>query len=465
MDKLLIIDDNAETRKQLEWGLGKSHRLLFADDHHSAVAVFQKHQPKVVLLDLDLSPADSGVVESFRCLDTLLEIAPDTKVVVAAGKSDKEHALHAVQLGAYSYCFKPVELSELRITLHSAYQLALLEAENRLLHSTSKGSQVLPGMFGQSAAMLDVFSIVRKVAASNVPVLIVGESGTGKEMVARTIHALSSRHAELFQPINCGSIPETLLESELFGHEQGAFAGAVGQVRGKLESADNGTLLLAEVEGMSPLLQVKMLRFLQEKVVQRIGGTYDIPIDVRIIASTNIDIEKAVTGKKIREDLYYNLGVIKISLPPLRERGDDIILLSHFFLRKYAAEYNKRVRTFSTVATRYLLEYDWPGNVCELENKVRRAVVMADGPVVEPSLLGFAADSDQDVSLPSPCQYGMVCTLAGKTLQEARTDVERKLILSTFEREQNISRTARSLGISRPTLYDLMKKHNILMTT
>jgi two-component system NtrC family response regulator len=256
-----------------------------------------------------------------------------------------------------------------------------------------------------------------------------------------------------------------LLESELFGHEQGAFAGAVGQVRGRLESADNGTLLLAEVEGMSPLLQVKMLRFLQEKMVQRIGGTYDIPIDVRIIASTNIDIEKAVAGKKIREDLYYSLGVIKISLPPLRERGDDIILLSHFFLRKYAAEYNKRVRTFSTVAARYLLEHDWPGNVCELENKVRRAVVMADGPVVEPSLLGFVDDSNRYDSLPSSCQYGMVCTLAGKTLQEARTDVERKLILSTFEREQNISRTARSLGISRPTLYDLMKKHNILMTT
>ena len=284
-------------------------------------------------------------------------------------------------------------------------------------------------------------------------------------MVARAIHALSTRRGELFQPINCGAIPETLLESELFGHEKGAFTGAVNQVRGKLEYADNGTLLLDEIGEMPPSLQVKILRFLQEQVLQRVGGRFDIPVDVRVLAATNIDVEEAVASGRIREDLYYRLGVITIALPPLRERGDDITLLAHYFLRQYAAEYNKRVRTFSTASIHKMLDYSWPGNVRELENKVKRAVVMADGQVVEPSALGFDVDEEEGSQTVPMYEEELVCTIAGKTLQDARADVERKLILSTFEREQNIARTARSLGVSRPTLYDLMKKHNILMTT
>jgi len=465
MEKLLIIDDNAEIRKQLEWGLGKNHRLLFAEDRSDALSMFRLQLPRVVLLDLGLPPDEEGVTEGFRCLESILELEPATKVIVVTGQDDRAHALHAVQLGAYDFYVKPVELSELRIILQRTFQLAQLEEENRQFHVRSAGEVSLPGLFGQSPVMLEVFATVRKVATSNVPVLLVGESGTGKEMVARAIHALGPRRSELFQPINCGSIPESLLESELFGHEKGAFTDAVTMVRGKLEYADQGTLLLDEIGEMPPSLQVKILRFLQEQVLQRVGGRLDIPVNVRVIAATNVDIDEAVAKGRIREDLYYRLGVITIKLPPLRERGDDIALLAHYFLRQYATEYNKRVRSFSSASIRSMLDYPWPGNVRELENKVKRAVVMADGQVVSPSALGFDVESDEEIRSTPKSVEEMVCMIEGKTLQEVRADVERKLILSTFEREQNIARTARSLCISRPTLYDLMKKHNILMST
>ncbi len=467
MARLLIVDDNAEIRRQLEWGLGKNYQLLFAEDRIDALSQLQKHRPSVVLLDLGLPPDDAGVEEGFRCLVSMLEIFPAVKVIVITGQGDKNHALKAVELGAYDFYSKPVELTELRIVLQRTFQLAQLEEENRQMHCRSAGNQPLPGLFGQSPPMMEVFATVRKVAGSSVPVLLLGESGTGKEMVARAIHALSSRRDGQFLPINCGSIPETLLEAELFGHEKGAFTGALSQVRGKLEYAHNGTLLLDEIGEMPPPLQVKILRFLQEQVLQRVGGRFDIPVDVRVIAATNIDVDSAVASGRIREDLYYRLGVITITLPPLRERGEDIPLLAHFFLRHYASEYNRRVRSFSSNALRQMSDYAWPGNVRELENRVKRAVVMADGPVVEPSALGFEGEQEQ---LPKEVGEqgtfnGLVCSLDGKTLHEARADVERKLILATFEREQNIVRTARCLGVSRPTLYDLMKKHDILMTT
>lgn len=465
MDKLLIVDDNAKIRKQLEWGLGQSYRLLFAEDRIEALSVFQLHKPQAVLLDLGLPPDDMVVDEGFRTLEEMLEIAPSSKIIVVTGQDNRAYARRAVQLGAYDFYSKPIELSELQIILQRTFQLAQLEEENRQLHAKSFKQQALAGLFGQSHSMLEVFATVRKVASSTVPVLLVGESGTGKEMVARAIHALSQRRSELFQPINCSSIPETLLESELFGHEKGAFTGAFCRVRGKLEFADNGTLLLDEIGEMPPALQIKLLRFLQERVLQRVGGRYDIPVDVRVIAATNINVEEAVADGRIREDLYYRLGVITIALPPLRERGDDITLLAHLFLRQYAAEYNKRVRSFSSHAIRIMLDYNWPGNVRELENKVKRAVVMTDGPVIEPTSLGFDVVSEEEGQSSDDFQEKQVCIIAGETLYEARADVERKMILSTFEREQNIVRTARSLGVSRPTLYDLMKKHNILMTT
>ncbi len=465
MEKLLIVDDNADIRKLLKHGLGEFYRLLFAGDRADALAVFKQHKPKVVLLDLGLPPGAAGVGEGFRCLDDMLEITPEAKVIVVTGHGEKEHALRAVQLGAYDFYIKPVALSELRVILQRTFQLALLEEENRQLHSRSVDSHTLAGLFGHSAIMHEIFATVRKVAASSVPVLLAGESGTGKEMVARAIHTLSPRRAELFQPINCNSIPEDHLESELFGHEKGAFDWAVGQMRGKMERADGGTLFIDEISEMPPALQIKTLNFIQEHVLQRVGGDYDIPANVRVIAATNINLETAVADGRIREDLFYRLGVITIELPPLRDRGEDITLLAHLFLRQCASEYNKRVRTFSSAAIRTMLGYAWPGNVRELENKIRRGVVMTDGPVVEPSALGFDVDSDDEAQLPAAFQDELVCTIAGETLQEAKADVERKMILTAFEREKNIVRTARSLGISRPTLYDLMKKHNILMTT
>jgi two-component system, NtrC family, response regulator len=466
MEKLLIVDDNAEIRKQLRWGLGKDYAVLLAENAKEALSQFQKHQPAVVTLDLGLPPDAEGVSEGFACLEKMTAQAPSTKVIVVTGRGEKEHALRAVQSGAYDFYSKPIELPELKVMLQRAFYLSGLEAENRRLQEQGGVDNQMLGLFGQCPQMQEVFLTIRKVATVDVPVLILGESGTGKEVVARAIHGRSLRVARPFVPINCGAIPENLLESELFGHEKGAFTGAQARVKGKVEYAQEGTLFLDEIGEMPPLLQVKLLRFLQEKLIQRVGGREDIAVDARIVAATNIDLTQAIASGQFREDLYYRLGVITVQLPPLRERGADIPLLASLFLQRFSNEFGKKVRGFSAAALRAMDQFDWPGNVREMENKIKRAVVMADGLIIEPVDLGFATASSGDEvpdDQPAAGEFGM--QLEGMTLRDARGAVEKQLLVRAMERhEGNVSRAADVLGLTRPTFYDLLKKHGLFVS-
>ncbi len=452
MERLLIVEDSEEIRKQLKWGLRKWYSLHLAADADDALQYFRRHRPKVVTLDLGLPPDSEGTSEGFRCLQEILKMHPLTKVIVITGNDERENALHAVRLGAYDYYQKPIDLKELVVIIGRAFHLYNIEEENRSLrHALDEKTTAMSGMAGQCPAMTEVFSTIRKVAPSDVPVLIQGESGTGKELVAKAIHSLSMRKDGPFVPINCGAIPENLLESELFGHEKGAFTGAHSQVQGKVEFADKGTLFLDEIGELPSGLQVKLLRFLQDKTIQRVGGRVDIHVDTRIIAATNIDISEAIDSGRFREDLYYRIGVLNIKLPPLRERGGDIMLLANLFLMKFSDQYRKKLKGFSAASIDLLRSYEWPGNVRELENRIQRAVVMSDNQYVEPGDLGFTARPRQGVS-----------AYAGMTLREARDRVEKDMLTNAIEKHKgNIARAAAELGVSRPTLYDLMRKHGL----
>ncbi len=454
MEKLLIIDDNEDIRRQLKWGFAKEYETLMAKDAEEALALFGRHGPKVVTLDLGLPPHADTVVEGLRCLERILAERPSTKIVVITGNEEGENALRAVRMGAYDYYRKPIDLKELRVIVKRAFHLHEIERENLRLHTAiAEGKPAgLEGMLGQCPEMEAVFSIIGKVASSAVNVLVVGESGTGKELAAKAIHAGSLRNRGPFMPINCGAIPENLLESELFGHERGAFTGAHARLQGKFEYAHGGTLFFDEIGELPANLQVKLLRFLQEKTIQRVGGREDIAVDARIIAATNIDISRAMKEGAFREDLYYRLGVITIKLPPLRERKGDIMLLSSFFLQRANAEFKKRVRGFSPSSVELLESCHWPGNVRELENRIQRAVIMSEATVIQPQGLGF-------MDTPARQESGIAETM---TLREGRDRVEKEMIIAATEKcEGNIARTAERLGVSRPTLYDLMKKHGL----
>jgi len=452
MKKLMVVDDNEEIRKQLRWGLGREYELYPAGNRTEAISLFKKHSPKVVTLDLGLPPDEDGAEEGFRCLEEMLRLAPSTKVIVITGNEGRENALRAVQGGAYDFYQKPIELGDLKIILSRAYHLSAIEDENSLLMATlEKQNFDLGGIIGHSPRMQEIFSTIRKVASSDVSVLITGESGTGKELVAKAIHALSLRKKETFIPINCGAIPENLLESELFGFEKGAFSGAHTRVQGKVEYAHKGTLFLDEIAELPLNLQVKLLRFLQEKVIQRVGGREDIIVDSRIIAATNRNIIKMTEDGAFREDLFYRLAVIQIALPPLRERGDDVILLANLFLNRFSAGMRKRARGFSASSLKMIESYEWPGNVRELENRIQRAVIMSDASLIEPDALGFAGQPLQEKDI----------TVAGMTLKEARDRAEREIIGIAIGNGGNMAKAAELLGISRPTLYDLAKKHSL----
>lgn len=452
MEKLLIVDDSEEIRKQLKWGLGKDYEVLLAKDGREGSFLHRKHHPKVVMLDLGLPPDEDGTEEGFKCLEGILKSSTFTKVIVVTGNDERQNALKAVQLGAYDFYQKPVNLEELRIIIGRAFHLFDIEEENRSLHTAIGKSTELGGVVGHCPEMLEVFSTIRKVASSDASVLIVGESGTGKEMISRAIHSMSLRKDYPFIAINCGAIPEYLLESELFGHEKGAFTGAHAQVQGRFEYANKGTLFLDEIGELSLSLQVKLLRFLQERIIQRVGGREDIHVDTRILAATSIDIPKAIKEGKFREDLYYRIAVITVKLPPLRERKDDILLLANLFLRRFCDELKKKVIGFSPASIELLETYQWPGNVRELENKIQRSVIMSESSTIEPHNLGFAEGLTGE----------RVATLEVATLREARDKVERDMIISVIQKHGgNVARAAEKLGISRPTLYDLMKKHDL----
>lgn len=464
MEKLLIVDDSPEIRKQLKWGLGKEYRILLAQSVDEALKLFADHTPKVVTLDLGLPPDVDGATEGLRCLQDILQKQSSCKVIVLSGNEDHANALTAVDMGAYDFYHKPIDLVELKIILARAFHVAGLEEENRRLHSEgSQSGDGYSGIFGNCLQMQQVFATIKKVASIDVPVLILGESGTGKEMVAQAIHARGCRKEGNFIAINCGAIPENLLESELFGHEKGSFTGAQSRVQGKVEFADQGTLFLDEIGEMPALLQVKMLRFLQDKLIQRVGGREDISVDTRIIAATNIDIGQAMQEGTFREDLYYRLGVITIELPPLRERGEDLELLANVFLRRFSQEFNIKARGFSASALKWFQDYSWPGNVRELENKIKRAIVMAETPIIEPWDLGFEERpvvENGDLPVEEKSVSGI--DFDGMTLKDARHRVEHDLLQKSLEKCQgNVQRAAELLAVSRPTFYDLLKKHGL----
>lgn len=458
MESILVVDDDNGIRRQLKWGLDKEYNVLLAEDGRKALELFRQHEPKIVTLDLGLPPDSDGASEGLRVLEEILVMGKDTKVIVVSGNEGRENALKSIALGAYDFCQKPIEFDTLKIIIARAIHLANLEAENRRLQSKASDGSSMRGMFGQCRQMEEIFSIVRKVGSIDVPVLILGESGTGKELVARAIHENSLRKKGPFIPINCGAIPENLLEAELFGHEKGAFTGAQARVQGKVEFAQGGTLFLDEIGDMSPLLQVKLLRFLQEKLIQRVGGREDIEVDARIVAATNIDIEEAIRKGRFREDLYYRISVVTAKLPPLRERGDDIALLANLFMRRFAQEFKRRVKCFSVASLKVLSTYNWPGNIRELDNRVKRAVVMTETQTIEPWDLGFAASPRAEDEEPSTPRYDL--NISGMKLKDARSLVEKNLLAEAMDASDgNVMKASELLGVSRPTLYDLMKKH------
>jgi two-component system NtrC family response regulator len=453
MEKILTVEDNSDIQTQMKWGLSKELSVLQATDRKSAIRLFEKNHPKVVTLDLGLPPDAEGTKEGFACLKEILAKSPSTKVVMITGNTDRENALKAVQMGAYDYFLKPIDMNELKVIIHRALYLSEIENENANLHQLLDKDIGFAGMVGQNSGMLKVFETIKKVAAADPTVLVTGESGTGKELVVRAIHDRSARSKGPFIPINCGAIPETLLESELFGHEKGAFTGAYAMQKGKVEYADKGTLLLDEISEMSPRLQAKLLRFLQEKKIQRVGGRSDIEIDVRVVAATNVDLQKAIKEGIFREDLFYRISVVNINLPPLRERGQDVRLLAKVFLERYKAAFRKKIKGISPSALNALEAYAWPGNVRELENKLQRAVIMSDTDFIEPQSLGLA-DGNSDTK-----ENNIYENL---TLKEARKKLEIDLVESSLDRNKgNIKNTAKELGISRPTLYDLISKYGL----
>jgi len=444
--KLLIVEDDEDLRTQMKWALARDYDVLMAENRQIALEFVRNDHPAVVTLDLGLPPHPAGVEEGFATLNEILMELPQAKAIIITGRGEKEHALRAVGLGAYDFFYKPIEIDELKVVLRRAFHVSQLEHEHRELQQRLSGDS-FEGMLGTSDKMQDVFAMIRKVATTDAPVLIEGESGTGKELVARAIHQRSTRNTGPFIVINCSAIPETLLESELFGHEKGAFTGAHVQRKGRFEMAGDGTLFLDEIGELSLPLQVKLLRFLQERVIEHVGGRKEIEVDTRVIAATNRDLKEAMQNGSFREDLYFRLGVINIYLPPLRERRGDLLLLAKAFLTKYAEESGKKLNGFTVSATEAIEKFEWTGNVRELENRIKRAVIMAEGKRLTTKDLEMETSKSRYESM---------------SLKEAREAIEKELIERSLARNKgNITKAAVELGVSRPTLYDLMQKAGI----
>ena len=447
---LLLVDDDAEIRDQMKWALASDYQMLEASDRSTALAHVREAMPRLILLDLGLPPDIDGASEGLAILRETLRLNPMAKVIVITGNSDQAKAVAAIESGAYDFIEKPVQLEVLKIVLQRAAYLSNLEQDNRMLQ-TRAGQNEFEGIVGSSARIHTVFDMIRRVGSSDVPVLITGESGTGKELVARAIHRQSARKGEPFVAINCGAIPETLLESELFGYEKGAFTGAAQQRKGRIEGAQHGTLFLDEIGDIPLALQVKLLRFLQDHTIQRLGAKETIAVDARILAATNVDLKKAISEGRFREDLYYRLCVVTIVVPALSERGADITLLARTFLTKCAEEQKKPLKGFTPQAVEALTAHSWPGNVRELENRIKRAVVMAEGKYVTPMNLELKdpSSAEEDTS----------------TLRASRDSREKDLVRLAMEKaDGNVSRAAAELGISRPTLYQLLARYGLKKT-
>jgi two-component system NtrC family response regulator len=445
--RLLIVDDDEEIRTQMKWALAGDHEISLAEDRASAVENFRTAQPSVVLLDLGLPPHPGNPEEGLATLSELLAMDRLVKVIIISGQGEKQNALRAIGAGAYDFLVKPVEMEELKFLLKRCLHVVQLEKEYAAMQQLVQGDS-FEGMLGASTQMRPIFESIRKVATTDAPVLILGESGTGKEMAARAIHQKSNRKNGPFIAINCSAIPETLLESELFGHEKGAFTGAHAQRKGRIEMANEGTLFLDEIGEIPLPLQVKLLRFLQDQCIERVGGRQEIQMNTRVVAATNADLKKSMAAGTFREDLFYRLAVVQLTLPPLRERDADVRLLAQFFLNRFAAEAKKTNVSFDQDAIRALNKHTWPGNVRELENCIRRAVIMAEGRRVT------AKDLELNASGLGPNVV---------TLKDAREAVERQMLQQALKKHGGkIAPAAVELGLSRPTIYELMDKLGII---
>jgi two-component system, NtrC family, response regulator len=452
MEKLLVVEDTGTVLDQLSGELGQDYTLLQGAGYAQAIDQFKKFAPKVVALDLGLPPGPEGYFEGFCCLQWMLASQSGTKVVVLTGNGDWATAHRALSYGAYDFYHKPVQPDELKVVIRRAFQLSGLEEERRQLQETlERRGEGLAGIVGQCSAMQRVFTAVQMVAASDVPVLITGESGTGKELVARTIKFLSARADGPFVPFKCGAVAQELLERELFGQGPGACHGS--PVPGKIEHARKGTFFLEDPVQLPYQQQLRLLRFLQEKKLQRVGGGEEVEVDVRVICATDAELEPAMRTGRLLEDLYYRISVITLELPPLRERGEDIMLLAHLFLRRFALACNKKARGFSAAAVSVLESHSWPGNVRELEGRVQRGVIMSEGPLLEPEVLGFSG---------AEAARGEFAGARNLTLREARDLVERKVISAAIGSSRgNLAKASEMLDVSRSTLYDLLKKHGL----
>jgi len=439
--KLLIVDDDAGIRKQLKWTFDQFETLL-ASNRSEALTLARREAPHVVLLDLAMPPDLEGPSEGFAALDELLALDPTTKVIIASGNDERDNALQAIQRGAYDFCAKPVDVTLLNMIVDRAFYLYDLEAENQRL-SALNSHIPLEGLITACPKMLQLCKAVEQVAPSSISVMITGESGTGKEVMAHGLHSLSPRVSEKFVAINCAAIPENLLESELFGHEKGAFTGAVSRSIGKFETAHKGTLFLDEIAEMPPPLQAKLLRFLQDRTIERVGGRESIKIDVRIISATNKDLKEEMAAGNFREDLYYRLNEVALHLPPLRDREGDAALLSSYFIQLFNKSLNTHIKALTADAVAAVNAYSWPGNIRELENRIKRAMVLCQGKYLGTTDLNMEPSDKSTQAL---------------TLRQVREKAEKEIVTQVLAQTQdNISKSAKILGVSRPTLYELMK--------
>ena len=445
--KLLVVEDDEGLQRQLRWSY-EDYEVIIAGNREEALTALRLHEPAVVTLDLGLPPDPDGVSEGFATLDDILKLRPQTKVIVASGHGARDSARRAIASGAFDFYQKPVDIDELGMIVRRAYHVADLEAENRRLAESARSAtgDVLGGIVTGAPEMLKVARMIERVATAQVSVMLLGASGTGKELLARGLHNASLRAAKPFIAINCAAIPENLLESELFGYEKGAFTGAVKTQEGKIELAQGGTLFLDEVGDIPLPLQVKLLRFLQERVIERIGGRRSIPVDVRIVCATHQDLEAMIAATRFREDLYYRLAEIVVRIPSLAERHGDAVLLAHHFLGRFAKENGRSFKGFMPDAIAAINDWPWPGNVRELENRLKRAVIMAESSRLTAADLDLGGNTDE----------------TALSLRAAREAADRVAIRKVLARtEHNMSNAAKILGVSRPTLYDLIKQYGL----
>ncbi len=443
---LLVVEDDPALQKQIKWSFDQ-YEVVTASDRESALAQLKRHQPAVVTMDLGLPPDPDSVSEGFRLLEQMIAAEPDIKVIVLTGQNDQANALRAVALGAYDFFAKPFEPDLLALTVERAFRLYDLQKENQRLQ-LMRQPDALNGLITRDPEMLRLCRTVEKVSGSGATVMLLGESGTGKEVLARGVHEASQRRGERFVAINCAAIPDNLLESELFGYEKGAFTGAAKTTPGKIETAHKGTLMLDEIGDLPLPLQAKLLRFLQERVIERIGGRQEIPVDVRVVCATHQNLRSLIEDGKFREDLYYRLAEIVINIPPLRERLGDSALLAHALVRRFAGEQNRGAMALGDDAVQAIEAHSWPGNVRELENCIKRAVIMADGNIIcrdDLGLRGGGEIEEQDLDL-----------------RKVREEAERRAVIAALGRANgNVVKASEMLAISRPTLYDLMHRFGL----